>query len=42
MTKTIYFAPTAEQIDLKIEKNFMATGESLQRVQGSWEEDPNA
>ncbi len=24
MTKTIYFAPTAEQIDLKIEKNFMS------------------
>lgn len=24
MTKTIYFAPTAEQIDLKVEKNFMS------------------
>lgn len=41
MTKTIYSAPTAEQIDLKIEKNFMslaggsAQAEDVQEIQSS-------
>lgn len=35
MTKTIYFAPTAEQIDLKVEKNFMSDVERANVVQGN-------
>lgn len=35
MIKTIYIAPTAEQIDVKIEKNVMSDVERANVVQGN-------
>ena len=42
MKKTIYEAPIVEQINVKVEDNFLATTESVEsarRVVGTWDEE---
>ena len=38
--KLIYESPVTEQIEMKVEKNFMGSQESMKAITGSdWEED---